>query len=463
MSVNPESIYLRLPAFLQDVACSWEGARIRRSRYGAAFRRTFADVEGRGTWSDAQLAGYQSDRLRAFVLHAAETVPHYRRMFRELGIDPLSIASLEDLRALPLLGKDVVQRHTTEFFSDVVAGRSRFPVHTSGTTGGGLQFFSTLEAQQEQWAVWWRYRRWHGIRFDTWCGYFGGRSVVRLSQRRPPFWRINRPGRQILFSAYHMSADSLDTYVEELERRRPIWLHGYPSLLVLLANHLIERNRTLAYGIRFVTTGAENLLSAQADSIERAFGVRPRQHYGMAEAVANFSECDLGRLHVDEDFAATEFLPLEDGISHRVVGTNFSNLATPLIHYDVGDTVTLASGSCPCGRPGRIIKSVDGRLEDYVILRNGARLGRMDHVFKDMVRIREAQLYQERPGEIELRIVRNDGYGADDESCLLNEMRKRVGEDCLLSVRYLDSLERTQAGKLRFVVSTIKEGQVSGG
>jgi len=48
------------------------------------------------------------------------------------------------------------------------------------------------------------------------------------------------------------------------------------------------------YPIRWITVGAENLLPQQADLIEQAFGARPRQHYGMAEAIANSSECERG-------------------------------------------------------------------------------------------------------------------------------------------------------------------------
>ena len=129
-----------------------------------------------------------------------------------------------------------------------------------------------------------------------------------------------------------------------------------------------------------MTVGAENLLAQQAALIRQAFGVKPRQHYGMSEAVANFSECEQGRLHVDEDFAAVEFLPNPAG-GYKIIGTNLSNLATPLIRYEVGDVASLADAPCDCGRPGRVVAAVDGRKEDYVVLKNGSRLGRMDHIF----------------------------------------------------------------------------------
>lgn len=108
---------------------------------------------------------------------------------------------------------------------------------------------------------------------------------------------------------------------------------------------------------------------------------------------ANISQCLEGFLHVDEDFAAVEFLPA-GGDQYRIVGTNLSNLAFPLIRYDTGDLATLTDAICECGRPGRIVEHLDGRQEDYVVTRSGAQLGRIDHIFKDMINIREAQIRQ---------------------------------------------------------------------
>ena len=66
--------------------------------------------------------------------------------------------------------------------------------------------------------------------------------------------------------------------------------HAIPSALLSLARLPIRE---------VWTTNYDRL-------IERAFGVLPLEHYGMAEAVANVSMCPSRRLHVDEDFAATE-------------------------------------------------------------------------------------------------------------------------------------------------------------
>jgi len=257
-----------------------------------------------------------------------------------------------------------------------------------------------------------------------------------------------------------MNSENLALYVAELRRRRPPWLHGYPSLLSLLAAYLLEQNIDLEYKVRWITTGAENLLPQQADLIMHAFGQRPRQHYGMAEAVANISECEFGALHVDEDFAAVEFIPSSAGPDCKIIGTNFTNLATPLLRYDVQDIATLSNNRCACGRTGRIVESLDGRLDDYVILRNGAYVGRMDHIFKDLVNIREAQIVQNEPGVVLLRIVPRASYTAVDEELLRKETTKRLGAETTIFIEYVENLPRSSTGKLRFVESKLLQGKL---
>jgi phenylacetate-CoA ligase len=459
--LDREAIYRRLPIALQQVACSIVGWRTERTRYGQAFHQSFTDAVSRTYWSTDEVAAFRDGRLASFVRGCGETYGFYRERFRDAGVDPSEIRSLNDLVSLPILTKDEAQNWLATI--DLPRGGSRETrmVHTSGTTGGALRFPVTMAAIREQWALWWRYRSWHGIRKGTWCALLAGRSVVPARQARPPFWRVNYPGRQVLFSGYHMSPSNLEAYVDELRRRRPPWLHGYPSLLALLASHVVDSGADLGYQVRWVTTGAENLLPQQAAAIERAFGVQPIQHYGMAEGVANISQCELGCLHVDEDFAAVEFVPVgQDGI-HRIVGTNFTNAATPLLRYDTQDLAVLRdAASCPCGRPGRIVERIDGRLEDYVVLRNGTRIGRMDHIFKDMTNIREAQIRQARPGEMTIRVVRGRDYGEADERALLRETVKRVGDDMDVSVEYVEALPRSSTGKLRFVVSELPDAAI---
>jgi phenylacetate-CoA ligase len=213
---------------------------------------------------------------------------------------------------------------------------------------------------------------------------------------------------------------------------------------------MVERSQHL--DLDWVTLGAENVTPAQLAVIQDAFRVRPIQHYGMTEAVANISQWPDGMLRVDEDFAYTEFASRPDGL-FDVVGTNFTNRAFPLIRYRVGDLVEVPNENGATVKFGRRVLQIDGRLEDYVVTKDGARVGRLDHIFKDCVNVREAQIIQERVGYIRVNVVANATYSISDERLLEHALRHRFGDRMHFEICRVDTIQRTARGKLRLVVS----------
>ena len=115
---------------------------------------------------------------------------------------------------------------------------------------------------------------------------------------------------------------------------------------------------------------------------------------------------------------------------------------------------------CPCGRTGRLVRSIDGRKEDYVLTPDGRRIGRLDHIFKDMVNIKECQIFQEHVERVVFRVVRGKEYTGKDEKMLLREARTRLGNRIVIDIDYVEAIERTSQGKLRFVISKIPGAQI---
>lgn len=457
--MNGEAIYLRLPVFLQNAAVSLEGWRINHRRYGAGYHPAAQAVQAQGHLDVVALQLLREQRLRAFLAVAAES-PYWREQFAAHGVVPGAAAPFDELRKLPVLTKDTVKQNAERIINPTIDRSTLLWRHTSGTTGSGLVFPETREAEWFTWAHWWRYRRWHGLAPSMWCGYFGGRSLVPVHTTKPPFWRVNYPARQLMMSGYHLSRESAPAYISALQKFDVEWVHGYPSILTLLAQYANESGLNINLPrLRVITTGAENLPSWQRAVISRAFGVQVVQHYGQAEAAANFSECEHGQMHVDEDFSAVEFIENPcDKTSFRVLGTNWLNRAFPLLRYEIGDLAVPVEDTCLCGSPSRIVRSIDGRQEDYLTLPSGVRIGRLDHILKDMVNIREAQFVQLDQHAVTIRIARGTGYTEFDEKKLLEEMRQRIGNTLRVTVVYLDAIPRGPNGKLRLVLSSVLSG-----
>ena len=84
----------------------------------------------------------------------------------------------------------------------------------------------------------------------------------------------------------------------------------------------------------------------------------------------------------------------------------------------------------------------------------------MDHVFKDMLNIKESQIIQKTPESITVKVVRRRDYGVKDEEALMREFRQRLGDEIGIDLDYVEEIPRGANGKFRAVISDIKESKV---
>ncbi len=448
-----EKIYPKLPSFLQDISLSIESKRIAERRYSSGFHDKLHQISQRAKLPLDELKAYQINALWANLVMAYEKTNFYHSLFDQAGFDPFRFHDPDELKKLPVQNKSTIKENFQSIVNKLYPGQE-FLAHTSGTTGSGFVFPLTVDAEHHQWATWWRYRKNLGISLTSWCSVFGGRTIVPLKNKKPPFWKVLPGLSQISYSMYHLNPSNVKDYVKELNRRKTEWIHGYPSTISHLASLMKEQNLQLDFRVKTITTGAENLLDHQRQLISDVFGAEPYQHYGLAEPVANISECEFRKLHVDEDYSYVELLLVPgSGKKMRIIGTSLTNEVLLFLRYDTNDIVTLAENqSCPCGRNGRIIESIDGRQEDFLTLKNGTRVGRLDHILKDQVNIVEAQIRQEKSGRILFYIVKSQAYLPEDEGNLLKEIKLRLDSNDF-EIIYTDQIEKSANGKLRFVVS----------
>ena len=60
-------------------------------------------------WSPERIRDEQGKRLRRFIREQVVPFsPLYRRLFKENGIDPLSIRSVDDLQKIPFISKEEI-------------------------------------------------------------------------------------------------------------------------------------------------------------------------------------------------------------------------------------------------------------------------------------------------------------------------------------------------------------------
>jgi phenylacetate-CoA ligase len=453
------ALYERLPVFGQNIACTWAGWRRSRARFTPHFHRTLADLERTVSAPLHELHEIQWRRLRRVVEHARAHVPFYASLAPPREGADAGDAIRATLAQIAPLEKQTYRNRCEEFLARDRDRRELLRGKTSGTTGTALPLWYTPEALAEEFATFWRGRRAAGADLRDPHLTFNGQTIVPFRQTRPPFWRTNQWNHQKLFSLYHCTPENLRYYVDEIHRSRAVYVQGYPSAMHLVARGMLDAGRALPAGrLRACFTSSESLLAFQRDAIERAFGARVYDRYGVSEFCVSMTQCTLGRLHVDMEFGIVEVEieeESEDWVRGPLLVTGFANDATPLLRYRVGDVGTRSKQPCPCGRAGDVFLDVDGRIEDYVQTPDGRLVGRLDHVFKEQLDVAEAQVLQETAAALEVLVVRRPEYDAASEQSLLKEFRSRLGDEIGIELRYVDAIAREPNGKFRAVKSAV--------
>lgn len=443
-----ESIYLNMPTSVQNKMLSAKGYLINRGRYAELFQTALTELKSNSFSNLESLKIYQEKKFTG-LLQGIASNPLGRKRFEHLYGSLDKFSTLSDLSNLGITTKEDIKEALRLYPVEKCNGE--LINHTSGTTGSGMIYSVSKVADAYQWAVWWRYRMSHGIDFDTKCGYFGGRSIVPLQEKRV-FYRYNGAAKQVMFSAYHLNNTSVNNYANGIKCHGVRWLHGYPSILSCFATLCLDEGIDLSNQIDIVTIGSESLLPNQKAVIEKAFSCKVVQHYGLSEGVANISENISENLVVDEDFSLVSFVDV-GGDSYKVLGSNFFNSSTPFIKYDTGDIVTKSDN---LSGTFRIVREIDGRKEDFIILKDGTKLGRLDHIFKDIYQVKEVQLVQRALDSVTIKLVKGFDFKKDVENKIEEEFFKRVGNQLHIKFEYVDFVPRTKSGKLRFVISNLE-------
>jgi phenylacetate-CoA ligase len=439
--------YYAMPAWAQSLALSAYGLRLRFLRYGRYNRRVLAELLRSQWFSRDQLQELQVARLNALLGHAATNIPYYRA----LGF-PDRVATLDDLRGLPVLRKAEVRRSA----ASLVAGgrRGALGIHTGGTTGTPLNIACDRRTLQRNYAFFARLRHWAGAprgRMVT----FGGRTFLPPRQAAPPYWRRNATANILMMSSYHIAPHTLDAYINRLRSFHPDLIDAYPSSIEPIARRLVAVGDA-SIRLRAVVTSSETLFPPVRQAIERAFGCRVFDYYGAGEMAAFVSQCEAGSYHVNPEFGIVELL--RDGVSvgpgetGEITATGFINPVMPLIRYATGDEAVQGSGDCVCGRAFPVVQRLAGRMDDVLITPEGRYIGRLDPIFKSVSSLHEARVVQDASDHVRLEVVPDVGFSANEAAGLVQELERRLGPSMRVDLVRVKSIPREASGKLRMVV-----------
>lgn len=428
--------------------------------------RMLRDMEVEQWLPVAELQERQAARLRALVTHAVDTVPYYRRLFRDSELQPREIQGCEDLPKIPFLSKADIRASLEEMKSDKATRLARCA--TGGSTGEPLAFYLGRTRVSSDVAARCRAERWWGLgvgelEFVLWASPIETtkQDVVRMAR--------DRLLRTRLFSAFEMNTQTMDRYIEHLLRTPYRRVFGYPASIALLCKRAAAIGQNLkGVGVRGVFVTGEYLCDEWRALISSSFGCPVANGYGGRESGFIAHECPEGRMHITADRLIVEIVDeagnrLKPGESGEIVVTHLDTPEMPLLRYRTGDIGALAADPCPCGRTLPVLARVEGRKADFVVAPDGRVLHSLSvtYVLREIEGIRQFRVTQKSVERFDIEIVPAENYSKRSEAYISDGLSRRLRAAVAVTFTYRDEIASGPSGKFRHVVSEIADASAA--
>jgi phenylacetate-CoA ligase len=240
----------------------------------------------------------------------------------------------------------------------------------------------------------------------------------------------------------------------ELADYQPAVLEANPSLIARLSR-FVSKTGAAVYQPPLITLTYEFPSALQLRTIRRVFCSPIASSYGSTEAGYVFMECEHGMLHQNTKFCRVDFAPLGDRVeTHvgvgRIFATTFRNPWFPLVRFDIGDIVRLASGPCPCGRNfGMTLSAIEGRLKSLCVAGDGRLLTHreLDDALANVEGLQQYRLVQEVPKSVRLAVIGEDGQGIKVARNAEDLLQGVFGRGVTITVNNVPVLQPEKSGK----------------
>jgi phenylacetate-CoA ligase len=408
--------------------------------------------------SSEDLRAIQLQGLRWTVEHAFGNSPFYRERFRQAGITPDQILTLDDLRRLPCVTAQDLQDDYPFPLRSVPFERI-CRIHASSGTTGKRKVLCYTRKDLDDWADMFArcfemaglsstdrvqiavgYGLWTaGVGFQLGCERFGAMAIPI----GPANSEIHCQMLVDMQSTVFCSTASMALLIAEEIERRGIRKDVALKKIIFGAERHSRSMRQRVHEI----TGAEELfdIPGLTELYGPGVGLECRAHQG---------------IHYWADYYILEILdpetlePVPPGETGEMVVTTLRKEATPLIRYRTRDLTRMIPDPCPCGNPLPRHDHLLGRSDDMFTFRAvNIYPGQIDHVLSQIPNVGseyQVHLHHREDGRdvMLLKVERIAGDLPDSDRQLddfiTNEIRKQLLVRPQIELVDYGSLPRTE-------------------
>lgn len=369
------------------------------------------------------LKALQLKRLKHILKYASDNVPFYQHSFKNSGIIPEEISSLDMLPQIPFTNKaDMQASYPYDMFALPLEKVVR--VHSSSGTTGKPTVVGYSRNDLNNWS--------ELIARLLTAGGVTQKDIVQIAFGYGMFtggfglhYGVEKVGATVI----PVSSGNTDRQLMVMKDFKSTALVCTPSYAIYLGEVIEEKGIDLSdLHLRVGLFGAEPWTENMRKEIEKKMNISATDNYGLSEVmgpgVAMECRCKQG-MHINEDHFIAEVIDpntgkvLPSGEMGELVITTLTKEAIPVIRYRTRDITSLIEEPCECGRTFIRMSKPHGRTDDMLIIR-GVNVfpSQIETVLIEMEETDpHYQLVVTREGaldELEIRVEVNEVFFSDE-------------------------------------------------
>lgn len=451
-----EKIYKFSPIWLKTILLNIKASSNIKKRFSKDYYHYLEEYNGLWKAKNIEILNYQKKQLIQLLTECYQYSPFYQERFKDLNIslDEIRNKPFIVLTQLPLLSKED-RKSKVDSLINQNPNRPTIGIgHTSGTSGSPTVSYLDKESTARAFALWSRFHHNIGLDWKDKSIRFSGHLIISPTRKKPPFWIYNSRENQLFMSPYHLKKEYLKYYIEKLNSFKPLLLDGYPSAIYVIANFINQQSIQLNFKPKAIAVTAETFYDYQRIEIEKAFNCKVYNQYASSEGSPFITECVEGKLHINEDSGVFEFLnkdnqPAKPGEIGRMVVTSFRSWKTPLLRYDILDTVLLPTTQiqCNCGCHMPYVEKLIGREDDVLWTEDKGNVGRMDVAYKGLKGIVKSQLIQPNKDTLIVNQIVDEDYSKQMNKLFIQKLKDHLGESIEIKINIVEDIPLGSNGK----------------
>jgi phenylacetate-CoA ligase len=413
-----------------------------------------------------ELLALQRDKLISLLEYADRNVPYYQRVFKEVGFQPDDLRQdLTNLNKIPILTKAIIRKNRDDLLTTEPERRRRMSkLSTSGSTGEPLVFMQDSDFRDAVTADIQRHMGWGGWKLGD------PQAVIWGASLNPTYWQLTRSSlidwvwNRFQINSFVMTDESMAIFAERICKRKPRILFGYSTSLHHFAQ-FIQHSPYREITFDGIFTSAEMLVDPVREFIEETFRSRVFNRYGTLELGGVACECEAHcGYHVSVENNLIEILQdghaAEPGEVGDLIVTNLNNRGMPFIRYNIEDAGAWhTDGDCPCGRAAPMLKSLEGRIRDALLTRDGRTIfsGFSGHAFHCLAQpgIRQFQVVQKTVDRMVVRLAVDHDMSQTALDEISRAFRGMFGDNLVVDFEFPDEIPELPSGKHQYVISEL--------